>query len=104
MSCRPAKAAAVAATQVLALPAVSAAAQEPIVEVAPTPAAKVWAIFSPSSAGGRPESGQASRGGLGSHHSEMISAVPSRKGAPASKLEKRRIAIADLESRIAIAE
>ena len=41
VSCRPAKAAAVAATQILALPEVAAAAQEPIVEVAPTPAAKV---------------------------------------------------------------
>ena len=81
----------------MALPEV-AAAQEPIAEVASTPA-KMWAIFSPPSAGGRPESGQASRGGLGSHHSEMISAVSSWKGAPASKLEKRRIAIAELESR-----
>ena len=55
MSCRPAKAATVAATQVLALPEV-AAAQEQIVEVASTPA-KMWAIFSPSSADGRPEGG-----------------------------------------------
>lgn len=95
---------------------VVAEAEAPEAEVAAAPAAPqvtTWPIaYKPSpsqstapnvqsrSIGGRPTSGQSSHGGLGARHTVAISIKPSRKGAAATKAERKEIRVADLQSRV----